>query len=296
MIRYPITAQALRQRIEDPAQGGKAGWLALAATQQAAVAQAGKWTNGAFPELWTDVKAVFITLQHSKCAYCETIVGGAAGRVEFDVEHYRPKSRVQPWAVPAALAAERVAVDAGSPAGYHLLPYAVSNYAVSCKTCNTSYKGDRFPTAAAPAKTSAAASALKAEKAFLLFPIGSGDVDPQTLIGFNGASPFALIKTGARRHRALVTIAFFGLDDGNRRGDLFKARAGVILAVGMCRQLLTSATAATRPKLEKRLAAFLAPAAQHSACAQAFNRLWDADPALAADFMDKADALFQGSS
>ena len=296
MIRYPITAQALRQRIEDPAQGGKAGWLTLAATQQAAVAQAGKWTNGAFPELWTDVKAVFITLQHSKCAYCETIVGGAAGRVEFDVEHYRPKSRVQPWAVPALLAAERVAVDAGSPAGYHLLPYAVTNYAVSCKTCNTSYKGDRFPTAAAPAKTSAAASALKAEKPFLLFPIGSGDADPQTLIGFNGASPFALVKTGARRQRALVTIAFFGLDDGNRRGDLFKARAGVILAVGMCRQLLTTATASGRAKLEKRLAAFLAPAAQHSACAQAFNRLWDADPALAADFMDKADALFQGSS
>ncbi|APW37099.1 hypothetical protein RD110_07745 [Rhodoferax koreense] len=296
MIRYPIGEAELRRRIEDPAQGGKAGWLALAATGQAAVAKAGRWTNGQFPELWTDVKGVYITLQHSKCAYCETVVGGAAGRVEFDVEHFRPKSRVQPWSPPAPLAALKIVVARGDAAGYHLLPYSIWNYAVSCKTCNTSYKGDRFPTAAAPAKTSAATAALKAEKAYLVYPIGSRDTDPQSLIGFNGASPCAVAKSGFPRQRALVTIAFFGLDDADRRGDIFKARAGVILAVGMCRQLLVAANAATKAKLQKRLDAFLSPAAQHSACAQAFNALWDADPALAADFMDKADALFQSSS
>lgn len=296
MIRYPISEAALRQRIEDPTQGGKAGWTALAATSQAAVARAGRWTNGQFPELWTDIKGVYITLQHSKCAYCETVVGGAAGRVEFDVEHYRPKSRVQPWTVPAGLVGQKIQVAPNDAAGYHLLPYSIWNYAVSCKTCNTAYKGDRFPTAAAPVKGSAAAKVLKAEKAYLVYPIGSRDTDPQKLIGFHGVSLYALAKSGFPRQRALVTIAFFGLDDADRRGDIFKARAGVILAVGMCRQLMTSATAATQAKLQKRLDAFLSPAAQHSACAQAFNALWDNDPALAADFMDEADTLFQSSS
>ena len=52
-----------------------------------------------------------------------------------------------------------------------------------------------------------------AEGAFLLYPIGSLDDDPETIIEFYGLSPRPVAATGLKRQRALVTIEFFRLDD-----------------------------------------------------------------------------------
>ena len=48
-------------------------------------------TAPAFPSLWSETKQVYIELQHSKCAFCEKPL---EGRIEQDVEHFRPKGEV----------------------------------------------------------------------------------------------------------------------------------------------------------------------------------------------------------
>ena len=96
---------------------------------------------------------MYIELQHSKCQFCEKPL---EGRIEQDVEHFRPKCEVRPWDIPQDLADAGIAVS--QPAngrrtsdrielGYRFLAYHPFNYAAACKPCNTVFKGNLFPIA-----------------------------------------------------------------------------------------------------------------------------------------------------
>lgn len=79
-------------------------------------------------ELWQDdnVTDVLYDSHHGKCCYCERKLD----RKRFmDVEHYRPKGKVE---------------DVDGHAGYWWLAYKWDNLLWSCKTCNQKYKGIIF--------------------------------------------------------------------------------------------------------------------------------------------------------
>ena len=84
MIRYALSEKELRRRIEM----AKKGWLARAEAQ---TEQNAATNEPEFPSLWSEIKQVYIDLQHSKCAFCEKPL---EGRIEQDVEHFRPKARL----------------------------------------------------------------------------------------------------------------------------------------------------------------------------------------------------------
>ena len=126
MIRYPTTRNGLtlEQQVDQHALGWRAD--ADARTQQFIAA-------GQFDETshsWSEVKAVFMQLQHEKCAYCERQLPGAdhGGAAEHDLEHFRPKSAVDPW--PGSVVFKLTA-DTTEPRGYYWLAYHLSNYCVA---------------------------------------------------------------------------------------------------------------------------------------------------------------------
>jgi hypothetical protein len=115
--------------------------------------------------------------------------------------------------------------------GYFLLSYHPFNYAAACKPCNSALKRDYFPIADAYNLIGEDPKQLKKEKPYLIYPIGDWDTDPEQLIRFHGVSPQPVAVKGYRRHRALVTIEFFELDNVNRRKNLIRERAVIIIAL-----------------------------------------------------------------
>ena len=152
MISYRISETDLFARID----AKKPTWRARAVDATAACLAAGKYvtTNAAGTStdgIWSDIKEVFMDLQHDKCCYCERKLASATfGKVEHDIEHYRPKSRVKNWfspAVKAEMADWPVGLgrSGAETKGYFLLPFHPRNYATSCKECNSALKSDYFP-------------------------------------------------------------------------------------------------------------------------------------------------------
>ncbi len=88
MIRYPIASEDLLALIN----ARNATWISRAEARTKDYAATGDYTGGT--EFWGQIKQVYITLQHEKCAYCETKLQGAmlASKVH-EVEHYRPTAR-----------------------------------------------------------------------------------------------------------------------------------------------------------------------------------------------------------
>jgi hypothetical protein len=47
---------------------------------------------------WSAVKAIYVSRQTAKCAYCERALETEQfGLIEHDIEHYRPKREVESW-------------------------------------------------------------------------------------------------------------------------------------------------------------------------------------------------------
>lgn len=306
MIRYPTSRAELEARAEDPAQGGKAGWLARADALRQKNEAAGRFVT-AKQTIWGEVKDVFGRLQHFKCAYCERELPHARpgaprspGSVERDVEHFRPKSSVKAWKVPKALAADGIAPQTGAASnGYYKLAYELENYAIACKTCNSSLKGDRFPIGGARDPDGGSPAALnRAEKPYLIFPIGTIDDDPEMLIGFVGATPVARRRKGSHGYlRARVTIEFFGLADADARSELFTERARVICAVYLAWMLVQGGGQTGDPVFAQRTLDDVQNAAQpHASCARSFAALCQRDPARAQVIANEAQALLASKS
>ena len=115
--------------------------------------------------------------------------------------------------------------------GYYRLAYHIFNYAAACKPCNSALKKNGFPIAGTYRLEADDLEALKDEEAYLIYPLGDMDEDPEELIEFHGVVPRPIAARGHRRHRALVTIDFFKLGDPDERENLFMDRARIITAL-----------------------------------------------------------------
>jgi hypothetical protein len=295
MIRYLISADALKKLVKT----ASATWLNRAKELTAKAVQAGKVEAGL--AIWSEIKPVFLRIQGNKCIYCERLLPGEElGLVEHDVEHYRPKNRVQPWPAQKdldalGLTAYPFATGTAAP-GYVSLAFDISNYAAACKTCNSSLKSDRFPIAGTRASAPLTAAKLKAEKPYLPLPLGSNDADPEKLIGFTGILPFPLDPDpdSFTHRRARVTIDFFRLASPTRESDLLQPRlTGCALYAAKFKERTAATTAAERTRLDKVLAALTAPTRPHSSCVRAYARLCKDSPAKAKEMATLFDTLLE---
>jgi hypothetical protein len=233
-----------------------------------------------------------------KCAYCERkLEAEPYGKGEQDVEHFRPKKNVRPWKLPKALADQGVAVTPPTPTtgGYFLLPYHLFNYCAACKPCNSALKSDCFPIAGKYQPKGSDPTKLTKEQPLLIYPLGDFDDDPEDLIRFHGVSPQPVAEDGYRRHRALVSIEFFKLDDETGRKNLLAERARLICA------LLPLFKAASRKgpsaiKARDLIIAYLADTAPHTNCSRSFLHLWEGNPSEAERVADGAASYIRSIS
>lgn len=278
MIRYAVTAKALRAEIETH----KAGWLDRSREKTAEARKKGRVDEG--DGIWSEIKGVYARLQFYKCVYCEKPmpqeafdgeVGFGKGAVEYDVEHYRPKNRVKHWPTAAVKAQRQIDYDdqiaSGESEGYFRLAFDPDNYALSCKTCNSGHKSDSFPIAGTTKKSLARRAALDAqERPLLMLGLGEGVDDPEDVIGWVGPLPFARKNSGYEHLRARVSIDFFALDT---RGDLMLLRAQLVTLLWGKLEERAAATGAEKQRLDGVVQGFTAPRMHFCACARAYVAL-----------------------
>lgn len=266
MIRYPFD----RTRVEAAISALDKKWLQKAKTRGTKLKNLGRYEETS--AIWSIVKPVFMKLQHDKCIFCEQrLEGGAYGPVAWDLEHFRPKSNVAVW--PDAKRHPDLAYpDLGpaSEAGYYWLAYELSNYAASCKVCNTIFKLNWFPVA--KARAAATTKDLQREEALLCYPLGNTDEDPEELVTFVLTTAVPKHKKGRRNLRARVIIDFFGL---NKREHIHRDRAQMIGSVGALLAERDQGSAA--PEVLALLARLSEPHIPHAACVRAFMDLWQDD-------------------
>ena len=225
--------------------------------------------------------------QHHKCAYCEkSMPKGGYDKNEYDVEHYRPKNAVKNW--PSQELVLRRSIDyadqirCGAPAGYYLLGHDYLNYVVSCKTCNSPYKGNAFPIAGEPEPNSDDPGELRRkEKPLLPLPFGTWGEDPERFLTFQGPISVPKARSGRNQLRGKVVIDFFDL---NAREDLILDRALMICALWgpLERRAADAATTDDLDLLEK----VDGPQLPHANCARAFVKLHGEEPADAKEYYD----------
>jgi 5-methylcytosine-specific restriction endonuclease McrA len=268
MIRYPISSAELKNNINSL----KPRWLKKAKEKTARFRRVRRYdeTRGT----WRQIKDVYMSLQLGKCAYCERKI---EGRIENDIEHYRPKSAVLTWPTESM-------VERGTPYsfptggndanGYYLLAYNIFNYVASCKSCNSrSLKGNYFPIAG-PSRVlySTVANKLRDESPFLLYPLGDIDEDdPEELITFEGITPIPnpAITNPHKRNRALITIDILEL---HKRELLLRERANIIAILYMAyeRQAGFPNTSPEYEKCREMIEVALSPSSPHTNCARSF--------------------------
>ncbi len=281
MIRYdtnPAKLNALINRENDT-------WLSRAEKRTAAFRRQGFYKEDS--PIWSEIKAIYIRLQKGKCAYCERkLEGEVFGKIEWDVEHFRPKKTVKKWRLPGTLNREDInptpPLSGNKDPGYHLLAYHPLNYCVSCKTCNSTLKKDYFPIADERDQENDNPSNMWEEKPYLVYPVGHIDKDPEDIFFFFGLSPRPKTGEGFERKRALLTIEFFKLDDGLKRQNLFLERARVILLLyPRLKRQTEGATQAERNKATKFVKKIAGDSHPHANCARSFKKLFKDNPAKA---------------
>lgn len=113
------------------------------------------------------VKAALTSMQHEKCAYCESKLTHIA---YGDVEHFRPKGGFtqQPG-------------DALLRPGYYWLAYEWPNLLFSCQLCNQRYKKNLFPLLDPASRATNHHDDIARESAVFIDPSAE---DPETSITF----------------------------------------------------------------------------------------------------------------
>lgn len=278
MIRYPVKDAELRAQITKESKN----WFTSATTNTTALVAAKKYDKEKVSENWSDIKGAFIEIQSRKCAYCERQL--EEYKVEHDVEHFRPKGRVSAWPTKSSKIKYDFPVGGESDVGYYKLAFDYRNYAVACKSCNSSLKRDAFPVAGSRKLGETDPAVLAQEKPLLLFPLGEGGDDAAALIGFEGVVPVARADKGYDQQRARVTIDFFRLE---RRDHLRIERARVITALRLALALVDTASPdAASAKGAVEVACREGSA--HSNCANCFVQMWKKDAAGARKLADAA--------
>jgi len=300
MIRYDITLSDLQQRINAKDEN----WFHQANLRTQAFQQEGEYnenlripdgkggTRGASP-IWSKIKSVYMALQHEKCAYCERqLASEEFGKIEHDLEHYRPKKQAKSWIAPERLASLNNFItppqNGKADQGYHLLAYHPLNYCTACKTCNSALKRDEFPIEGERQTYTHSPTEMANERALLLYPIGHTDTDPETLITFHGLSPYAIHKEGFAHRRAIANIAFFELSNPLRKA-LFRERAQRIVAVYA---FLTLRGAGNEGEWDEEwhaaIQSYTAAHAPHANCVRSFVKLYEHEPQEATEYFQLA--------
>ncbi len=282
MIRYKISYDELAERITEH----KNSWLRRANKRTEKFILQGHYAENS--SIWSEIKAVYMGLQHNKCAFCERQLEGVeVGLIEQDVEHFRPKKKIKAW---SSLIDNVSFAEAPAEGGYYKLPYHLFNYTASCKPCNSTLKRNYFPINNRYSLQGTDPKALNiSEQPYLIYPISDIDDDPEALIKFNGISPYAASTNPHLRNRALVTIKFFKLDDPVKRKSLLKERSLIILALwGMLNSDDENA--------QNAIGGFKNNSAPHANCARSFIELFEINPSQAEIFYQAALIYFSTSS
>jgi hypothetical protein len=291
MIRLPIKLKDLRAQIK--ALDGK--WFTRAKDMADAVARKGKVEQG--DGIWSDIKTIYMEHQGWKCMYCEKPMprpgpgGVAQGKGEYDVEHYRPKNRVAHWPTEKVKAVRLIDYEAqlqdGLPDGYLRLAYDPWNYGVSCGTCNSELKGDRFPILGKANKRAKTRVALdKAEIPCLILPVGDEGEDPEAWLDWTGplVAPKATLDANTKL-RAQTLIDFFELDT---RGDLLELRCAFIPNL-FARLELRGQPGPVGNEAKKYVEDLTHPKRLFAGCLRAFVKLYEQDSAAARKWRDIAE-------
>ena len=266
MIRYAIAPTALRARVEQCAPG----WNARARKRTTGFGKIRRYEEKS--SLWGEVKPVFMELQNGKCCFCERqYESGQLGRHELYIEHFRPKGTVKRCPQARVGKGLPLTVPAANNSGYYLLAYNLFNYAAACKPCNSALKSNYFPIAGTYQLNGTEPAEMKAEKAWLLYPVGSLDVDPEIVIGFRGIWPKSVHRDPTLQKRGVATITFFQLDDVTARKTLLLQRAWLVVALHG--QLVQG----QKPKPVALVSKMLASGSPHTNCARSFERLFRAN-------------------
>ncbi len=281
MIRYDIDADGLRALVEQLVPG----WIARGQTRTDVFRDRGRYEEE--NPIWSEIKPVFMQVQgDGKCCFCERkFESGDLGRHELDIEHFRPKGNIRPWSCPRSLVDDGVRLTTPPDAnnGYYLLSYNLLNYAVACKACNSGRKKDYFPIAGAYDPHGDDPRQMTAERPWLIYPIGLMDVDPEEVITFDGFLPQSSAVDPFQQLRALVTIAFFGLDDVFGRKNLMLERARTVLLLYYQLVQAEEYEDAAAARLVEEMLGATAP---HASCARSFARLFRSDRARATEVAD----------
>ncbi|HSG38529.1 MAG TPA: hypothetical protein VLE27_02730 [Thermoanaerobaculia bacterium] len=293
MIRYLVTLEELRARIEAEAPG----WLEDAASRTERFRQAGRYDETS--SNWSRIKKVYMRLQHNKCAYCERLLASEdfGGAIEHDVEHHRPKNSVPKWPSEAMARDRNIFYDFATgdelPDGYYLLAYHVFNYVTSCKKCNSPLKANYFPIAGGRRLQGDDPASLRDEKPFLLYPLGDLDEDPEEVLTFSGILPVPKDRMGLRGRRARVTIDFFELD---QREELWRERAEKIVALYLALEVRRGNDEWDRKIALRAIEGLLSPASAHTNCVRAFQRLYIENRNQAAEIAQAAQDYLDSQS
>lgn len=273
MIRYSYDANEVAQQVA----AIDANWAKKARKRTQTFIDEGRYEESS--SIWSTVKPVFMTLQNNKCVFCERLFESPDyGKIEFDLEHFRPKSNVAVWpdATRHANLAYPVGLGLAADAGYYWLAYELQNYAASCKVCNTTFKLNFFPVLGPRGAAGTSLSDLHGEEALLCYPIGADDADPETLVTFVATTAIPAAQDGPEALRGRVIIDFFGL---NQRDVLHRERAQMITLFGPALQAQADGVAG---EIDRRMIARLhEPHIPHAACVRAYERLWQTDPETA---------------
>jgi hypothetical protein len=276
MIGYRIALKDLNARIE----AHKPGWSARAKERKEAFRKAGKFNEK--KSIWSEIKPVYMTLQgEAKCIFCERKLESVEkGTGEQAVEHFRPKGVITAWKGSAAIinAGINVTPPPADARGYFLLAYHPFNYTASCIPCNSALKGSKFPILGKYDYLAEEPPKLASERPLLIYGVGDIDDDPEQLVEFYGVSPTPVAAKGYERHRAMVSIEFFALDDLNIRKNLLRERAVVITALYPQLKGLTEGSKARRRIAKQLVDGFTSAKSAHTNCARSFKRLFDTAP------------------
>ena len=244
----------------------KESWLRRARGKRKAFRDADDYE--AHSPFWSEIKAVFMRLQKNKCIYCERkLEDETVGKIEWDLEHFRPKDAVKAWTHPEI----DFPTSAGRDKGYHQLAYHPFNYLASCKPCNSALKAAYFPIEGPRAEANARQpSVLEQEKPFFLYPLGTADTNPEEVLTYHGYLALPNAKSGFNHRRARVSILCFGLN----RDSLQLLRAKAIEHIWLALRLVETGNAADKRNARQTITRLLRDEEAHAGCIRAFHRLY----------------------
>lgn len=298
MIHYPVTLSELVSAIDSALGTAKRRQAWWAKAHSDFLRAVNERTHDAKKAYWSEIKEAYITLQCSKCAYCETpMPQGSKALIAYDVEHHRPKSATTHWptAEMIKLLGITYTVNAGRSRGYPELAHHPYNYAVACKVCNSPYKSSFFPILGKPDATSYVVAQLnKQEHPAIPLPLGEWGEDPGLFLTFEGFIAVPASNDQLLRKRAQVVIDFFEL---NRRPDLLLGRAtAIVVAYQHLKELKQPDLASDVAMAQAWVDGDLSQTAPFAAAVRAFKLLYDTDESRAREIVRLANSYISKKS